>query len=148
MRNRKRVEKRYSVKVRDFGEYSEPIEGEANSDKKTLNGVWHELNYEKLIIQSDTLLMKNDLLFGIRFVVHGPSRDEAIDLVNTIEYPYPILSGKRMVTSSSFTSNNLTGWQAANMFSFDDELDRIAGVYTFTTSLLGVEILRQSITIK
>lgn len=89
-----------------------------------------------------------NLLFGIRYKVKGPIKNEGLELQNILEIPPRHDEHfKRTVSSTQFTCETVEGMETISMFSFDEENDLIKGTYTFIVQLKGVELLRKAIRI-
>lgn len=146
MKHRNYILKNYTIRLVDYGAYSVAEKGTEVPDKKAIGGVWFEIEEEKLITHSNLLLPADNLLFGIRYVVTGPKKQESIELVNTVEFPPGTLIDGKTVSESQFTSHNTTDYRIPSFYSFDDK-PIISGFYKFKVSMMGVTLLTKSIQI-
>lgn len=141
---RHNIPKRYTVKVLDFGTYIELKSGETIKDNKTLGGEWHETANEKLEQETNIIQGEIGTLFGIRFTVNGPTKNEEIELINRIELPKSIQVNKhKSIYTTEFKYSAVTGWKTISFFSFDSEEELIPGDYNFIVLLEGIELFRK-----
>lgn len=145
---KKQIQKEYKAKLIDFGIYSEKKKGEAVPDAKTIGGEWYVVEDEQLVEQTDEIKGEQNLLFGIRYKVKSPRKNEELELQNILEMPPRYDEHfKRTISSTQFTCETVDDMLTISMFSFDEEVDLIKGLYTFIVQLKGVELLRKTIKI-
>jgi hypothetical protein len=145
----KRLEKiarDYSAEIIDYGIYSDDKKGKEVQDRFGSKST--EVDNVELLEQTDVIQGGAGLMFGIRYIIHGPVNEEAIEALNKVYFPEPILDDREWRMESEFHFSTITGSQSISMFYFDDDDEIKEGKFIFEVNYNGVSLLRKEFNVK